>query len=91
MAAGLAAHGAAVALTAFSSDRLSVFHVSRADSATGGRGLSQFGRAMNELNIDTICANSLQAKGRVVRANLTLQDRLVKELRLRGISEMAGG
>jgi hypothetical protein len=38
------------------------------------------------LNIESICANSSQAKGRVERANLTLQDRLVKELRLRGIN-----
>jgi len=37
------------------------------------------------LNVDTLCANSSQAKGRVERANLTLQDRLVKELRLRKI------
>ena len=49
-------------------------------------GLTQFGRALHELNIDIICANSPQAKGRVERANQTLQDRLVKELRLRGIS-----
>ena len=38
-----------------------------------------------------ICANSPQAKGRVERANRTLQDRLVKELRLRGINDMAAG
>jgi len=37
---------------------------------------------MFELNVDILCANSSQAKGRVERANLTLQDRLVKELRL---------
>ncbi|SNS63666.1 hypothetical protein SAMN06265795_104234 [Noviherbaspirillum humi] len=43
---------------------------------------------MYELNIQSICANSSQAKGRVERANLTLQDRLVKELRLQGISTM---
>ena len=54
----------------------------------GGDGYTQFGRAMYELNIES-CANSSQAKGRVERANLTLQDRLVKELRLRGISNMA--
>jgi len=36
-----------------------------------------------ELDIQIICANSPQAKGRVERANQTLQDRLVKELRLR--------
>jgi hypothetical protein len=44
-----------------------------------------------ELNIDIICANSPQAKGRVERMNQTLQDRLVKELRLRGISTMEAG
>lgn len=52
----------------------------------GGDGVTQFGRALSELNIDIICANSAPAKGRVERANLTLQDRLVRELRLRGIS-----
>ena len=53
-------------------------------------GLTQFGRAMQELDIQIICANTPQAKGRVERANQTLQDRLVKELRLRGISDIAG-
>lgn len=43
---------------------------------------------MHELNIQTICANTSSAKGRVERAHLTLQDRLVKELRLRGISSV---
>src|SRR6202140_3947078 len=47
--------------------------------------MTQFGRALHELNIDIICANSPQAKGRVERAFGTLQDRLVKELRLTGI------
>jgi hypothetical protein len=51
-------------------------------------GLTQFGRAMQELDIQIICANTPQAKGRIERANQTLQDRLVKELRLRGISNM---
>lgn len=41
---------------------------------------------LSELNIDIICANTPQAKGRVERANKTLQDRLVKELRLKSIS-----
>ena len=50
------------------------------------RGSAQFGRALTELNIDILCANSPQAKGRVERAFGTLQDRLVKELRLAGIS-----
>jgi hypothetical protein len=46
---------------------------------------------MEELNIELICANSPQAKGRVERANQTLQDRLVKELRLAGVSDMQAG
>lgn len=56
--------------------------------ATGGDGHTQFGRAMHELNIQTICAETSPAKGRVERAHLTLQDRLVKELRLQGICSM---
>jgi transposase len=70
---------------AFYSDKASVFYVKKR-SETTGKGVTQFGRAMYELNIDTFCANSSPAKGRVERAHLTLQDRLVKELRLRGIS-----
>ena len=50
---------------------------------------TQFARAMNELDIELICANTPQAKGRVERANATLQDRLVKELRLRQIASIA--
>ncbi|MEM5300262.1 ISNCY family transposase, partial [Burkholderia sp. JPY481] len=69
---------------AFYSDRASVFRPTY--SRTGARGITQFGRAMYQLNIDTFCANSSPAKGRVERAHLTLQDRLVKELRLRNIS-----
>ena len=50
--------------------------------------MTQFGRALAELNIEILCANSSQAKGRVERAHATLQDRLVKELRLAGISDL---
>jgi len=53
--------------------------------------MTQFGRALNQLNVEILCANSSQAKGRVERANRTLQDRLVKELRLAGISDMDAG
>ncbi len=53
--------------------------------------MTQFGRALHALNIDIICANSSQAKGRVERANATLQDRLVKEMRLQGINTIAAG
>ena len=72
---------------AFYSDKASVFRTNL-KSATGGDGHTQFGRALYELNIDGICANTPAAKGRVERAHLTLQDRLVKELRLEGISTM---
>jgi transposase len=78
----LEAHGKPVA---FYSDKHSIFRVTKAEVADGD-GITQFGRALHELNIDIICANSPQAKGRVERANKTLQDRLVKELRLRGIN-----
>jgi len=53
--------------------------------------MTQFGHALTELNIEIFCANSSQAKGRVARANRTLQDRLVKELRLRGIPDIDAG
>ncbi|MFP4894347.1 ISNCY family transposase [Paraburkholderia sp. EG304] len=78
----LGAHGKPVA---FYSDKASVFYVKQR-SETAGKGVTQFSRALYELNIDAFCANTSQAKGRVERANQTLQDRLVKELRLRGIS-----
>lgn len=70
---------------AFYSDKASVFRINN-KNAVGGDGQTQFGRAMNELNITGICANTSSAKGRVERAHLTLQDRLVKELTLRDIS-----
>lgn len=72
---------------AFYSDKFSVFRVN-IPAALTGTGLTQFGRAMKELGIELICAHSPQAKGRVERANQTLQDRLVKELRLRAISSV---
>ncbi|MDP9808093.1 hypothetical protein J2W42_000931 [Rhizobium tibeticum] len=80
-------HGAPVA---FYSDKHSVFRVAKTD-AKGGQGMTQFGRALSELNIEILCANSSQAKGRVERMNRTLQDRLVKELRLAGIDNMEAG
>jgi hypothetical protein len=75
---------------AFYSDKHATFRVNKV-GATGGDGMTQFGRALHELNIDIICANAPQAKGRVERANGTLQDRLVKELRLAGISTIDAG
>ena len=77
-------HGKPVALY---SDKAGVFRVN-AKRPKAGDGFTQFGRAMSDLNIDVICANTPAAKGRVERAHQTLQDRLVKELRLRGICTM---
>jgi hypothetical protein len=79
----LTRHGRPIA---FYSDKHSIFRLTN-PAATTGTGLTQFGRAMTELAIEIICANSPQAKGRVERVNQTLQDRLVKELRLQGISD----
>ena len=73
---------------AFYSDKFGVFRVN-IPNALSGTGLTQFGRALKELDIELICAHSPQAKGRVERANQTLQDRLTKELRLRGLGTVA--
>lgn len=66
------------------SDHFAVF-----DSQVEGN-LTQFKRALRTLGIRSILANSPQAKGRVERANRTLQDRLIKEMRLLGISTIEG-
>jgi transposase len=76
---------------AFYSDRHGIFRVNQPRPLGTTRGLTQFGRAMQELGIQILCASSPQAKGRIERANQTLQDRLVKELRLRGIANPQAG
>ncbi len=76
---------------AFYSDKHTIFRAPDSTKKTSGGGQTQFGRALSQLNVDIICANTPQAKGRVERANRTLQDRLVKELRLRGISTPEAG
>lgn len=81
---------------AFYTDRHSIFYPTLCENAQHKKplnlrqneGMTQFGRAMKELGITLIPANSAQAKGRVERANQTLQDRLVKELRLQNISSI---
>ena len=67
------------------SDRHTIF---RQSSSIRREGITQFGRALLELDVELICATSPQAKGRVERANRTLQQRLVRELRLRNISSI---
>ena len=62
---------------------------SLADQLTGQLPQTQFGRAMAQLGVELILANSPQAKGRVERMNGVLQDRLVKALRLAGINDLA--
>jgi hypothetical protein len=56
------------------------------DEINGTEPLSEFGRALRELGVELIHAHSPQAKGRVERMFNTLQDRLVKEMTLRGIA-----
>jgi hypothetical protein len=74
-------------------DRDSIYRCERLPSVEeqlGGKApQTQFGRAMQQLGVEVILANSPQAKGRVERRNGLLQDRLVKELRLAGISDVA--
>ena len=76
-------------------DRDSIYQVNDAPAQEARRQagkkplLTQFGRAMAELGVGIIPAGSPQAKGRVERANRTLQDRLVKELKLQGIADIA--
>ena len=75
---------------AFYSDKHAIFRVNHKE-ARGGDGMTQFTRALGEINIDLICANGPQAKGRVERSFGTLQDRLVKEMRLAGIDTPEAG
>jgi transposase len=82
----LTTHGRPVA---FYSDKHTVFRVPKPSEHMTG--MTQFGRALAELQIEILCANTSQAKGRVERANRTLQDRLVKELRIAGITNMEDG
>ena len=79
------AHGCPLA---FYSDRHGIFRVNAKD-AQSGDGKTEFGRVVERLEIDLIHALTPQAKGRVERANQTLQDRLVKEMRLRNICSIA--
>ncbi len=83
----LAAHGRPAGLY---TDKHGIFRVNMPNAGAGDN-LTQFGRAMQSLEIPILCANTPQAKGRVERVNQTLQDRLVKEMRLRGINNMELG
>jgi transposase len=75
-------------------DRDSIYRCERVatvkEQLAGEEPQTQFGRAMKQLGVGVILANSPQAKGRVERRNAVFQDRLVKELR-RGINEVSQG
>lgn len=75
----------------FYTDRLNVFKINNDKTGYRKEGLTQVGRALKELGIELICANSPQAKGRIERLFSTLQDRLIKELRLKNISSIEDG
>ena len=68
------------------SDKHSIFRINAKQANPEAE--TQFSRAARELGIQCIHAHSPQAKGRVERVNLTLQDRLIKEMRLAGINDM---
>jgi len=69
------------------SDKRGVFKVNQGEEGA----LTQFGRAMKELGIEMIYAHSAPAKGRVERTFETLQDRLVREMRLQNICTIEEG
>lgn len=73
-------------------DRSGIYRADREPTAdetfAGIEPKTQFGRALNDLEMELILAHSPQAKGRVERVNRTLQDRLVKELTRAGISDL---
>ena len=74
---------------AFYSDRHGIFRVNAKEAARGD-GYTEFGRVAERLRIELIQATTPQAKGRVERANQTLQDRLIKDMRLAGVCGIAG-
>lgn len=75
-------HGLPVAIYL---DKFSTYKINHKNAVDNAEMLTQFERAMGELNVRVICANSPEAKGRIERLFGTLQDRMVKEMRLRGI------
>ena len=66
-------------------DKFSTYKVNHKNAVDNADMMTQFERAMMELGVKVICANSPEAKGRVERLFQTLQDRLVKEMRLKNI------
>jgi transposase len=71
-------------------DKHGIFHINVKDKLEEGE-LTQIGRIAKSLDIELISANSPQAKGRVERAFQTFQDRLIREMRLEGVSSIEDG
>lgn len=80
-------HGRPVALYA---DKHSIFYISDKEKLEEGE-LTQFGRVVKTLDIELIAAHSPQAKGRVERMFQVFQDRVIKEMRLAGVSSIDQG
>lgn len=70
-------------------DKFSTYKVNHKNAVDNKDLMTQFERAMKQLGVDVIHANTPQAKGRVEKMNGTLQRRLVKELRLNNINTIA--
>ncbi len=68
-------------------NKFSTYKINHKNAVDNAELMTQFERAMEALNIEVICANSPQAKGRVERLFRTLQDRLVKDMRLEGTKD----
>ena len=69
-------------------DKFSTYKVNHKNAVDNKDLITQFQRAMNQMGVKLITAHSPEAKGGVERMNGTLQDRLVKELRLAGITDI---
>ena len=68
-------------------DKFSTYKVNHKNAIDNKEFMTQFERAMTELGVQVICANSPEAKGRVERLFGTLQDRMVKEMRLADVKK----
>ena len=69
-------------------DKFSTYKMNQKEATENYDTLTQFQRAMRQLDIEPIAANSPQAKGRIERLFKTFQDRLIKEMRLANISSI---
>lgn len=72
-------------------DKFSTYKINHKSAVDNSELMTQFQRAMRDLRINPISANSPQAKGRVERLFKTLQDRLIKEMRLAKINTPEAG